>query len=298
MFLKGREPAVGVIAGILSTLALCYSFVVVPPVGALAVFLVPFPGIYFTLLYGRKTGICIGAAVVAALAMLNQQLLVSYLFQWLPLALLLPELIFRRCIVSRAIFIAVGIQMFLLSALSVFMPGSSSEAEVGKIVDLALAPLGGKIDADTILRTKVFLERIYPSCLVINSGMVALCNVLVVRCFKKTREKLSYSAGFLEFRNHDFLVWLLIGSGFSLLSSNTVVDSFALNFLILALFLYLVQGLAVVAYVFRRSSLPRFLQPLFYLFMFVQPYLAVAVTACGLFDLWVDFRKPKKQENL
>ncbi|MEA5113773.1 MAG: DUF2232 domain-containing protein [Geobacteraceae bacterium] len=296
--MRGREAVAGVIAGTLITLALCFSYVVFPIAGALAVFLVPFPGIYFTLVSGRKTGYCIIAAVMSVLAYQDQQFFFSYLFQWLPLTLLVPELILRGCGFARAIFIAVGVQMLLVSVLSCFMPGASADAEIGRIVDLTLAPMGGKIDKQTILLTKDFLKKIYPSCLVINSGVVVLCNMLLLRRFKKTREILSYTSSFLHYRNHDCLIWLLIGSGFALLIENHAVESIALNFLILALFLYLVQGLAVTAYFFSKSSVPRFLQPLFYLFLFVQPLLAVAVTACGLFDLWVDFRKPKKQENL
>jgi uncharacterized protein YybS (DUF2232 family) len=266
--------------------------------GALAAFLVPFPGIYFTLRSGRKAGYCIISAVALVLAIHNQQIFFSYLFQWFPVTLLLPELVLRGSGFARSIFIVVGVQMFLLAALGGFVPGSTSDAEIGRVVDLALAPLGGKIDNETIHHTKDFLIKIYPSCLVINSALVALCNLLLLRRLKKTREILSCSPSFSHYRNHESLVWLLILSGFSLLIDNPAVENVALNLLILVLCMYLVQGLAVTAFFFSRSSLPRLLQPLFYLLLFFQPYLAVAVTACGLFDLWADFRKPKKQENL
>lgn len=298
MFLRGREAAAGVIAGTLITLALCFSDEVLPVAGALAVFLVPFPGVYFTLVSGRKAGYCIIAAVLSVLAVQDQQFFFSYLFQWLPLTLLLPELILRRCGFARTIFIAVGIQMFLLSLVGCFMPAASAHAEIGRIVDLSLAPMGGKIDKQTILFVKDFLTKIYPSCLVINSGVVALLNMLLLRRFSKTREILQHTSSFSNYRNPESLIWLLIGSGFAQLVDNTAIETISLNFLVLALFLYLVQGLAVTAYFFSKSSMPRFLQPLFYLFLFIQPFLAVAVTACGLFDLWVDFRKQKKQENL
>lgn len=298
MFLRGREAAAGVIAGTMITLALCFSDEVLPVAGALAVFLVPFPAIYFSLVSGRKAGYCIMAAVLTVLALQDHQFLFSYLFQWLPLTLLLPELIVRRCGFARTIFIAVGIHMLVLSVVGIFMPGTSADAEIAKIVDLSLAPLGGKIDKQTILLAKDFLTKIYPSCLVINSGLVAFVTMLLLRSFRKTREILPYTASFSNYRNPESLIWLLIGSGFAQLVDNPAVEVLSLNLLVLALSLYLVQGLAVTAYLFSKSSVPRFLQPLFYLFLIVQPFLAVAVAACGLFDLWIDFRKPKKQENL
>lgn len=294
----GRELAISVCAGAIVTLALYFTSEVFPVMGALTVFLVPFPCIFYTLKTGRKAGYGIAAAVAVALVSIDRQALLSYLVHWLPLSLLLPELLLRGCGIARSTFITVGIQMLVVSVSSGFLPGSNAEEEIRRIVELALAPVGDTIDGDRIRQTKDFLVKIYPSCLVLNSGILVLCNLLVLRLLKATREKIPESLRFLNYRNREPLIWLVILSGFSLLIDHPAVESIALNILILALFMYLVQGLAVVAYFFSKSALPRFLQPLFYVVLFIQPYLAVAVTACGMFDLWIDFRKPKTKENL
>ena len=95
------------------------------------------------------------------------------------------------------------------------------------------------------------------------------------------------------------MIWILIFSGFLLLVPNRAVADFALNVLILTLVMYLVQGLAVLTHFLGRTSLPKLGRTALYLLIVFQPYLALAVTACGVFDLWADFRKTTiKQENL
>jgi uncharacterized protein YybS (DUF2232 family) len=67
-----------------------------------------------------------------------------------------------------------------------------------------------------------------------------------------------------------------------------------MNLLILCGLIYLFQGLAIVAFFFRRKRVPVFFQWLFYALLFVPLYMLVMlviIIALGLFDMWVDFRK-------
>jgi hypothetical protein len=43
---------------------------------------------------------------------------------------------------------------------------------------------------------------------------------------------------------------------------------------------------------------PALLRIFLYTTLIIQPYLLALVAGIGIFDLWVDFRTPKKQENL
>ena len=61
--------------------------------------------------------------------------------------------------------------------------------------------------------------------------------------------------------------------------------------LIVVLFLYLLQGLSIVQFFFRQKNIPRYLRALFYALIVLYQYLLVFVSALGLFDIWVDFRK-------
>jgi uncharacterized protein YybS (DUF2232 family) len=119
--------------------------------------------------------------------------------------------------------------------------------------------------------------------------------------FEKSREKNfapSILWRFCRFKNPEKLVWVLIASGFALLAKNDLVTRAALNVLIVAIALYFVQGMAVAVHFFKKFQVSRFVRFIFYGLSFLQPYLMVLVAAVGLFDLWCDFRTPKKQENL
>ncbi len=70
-----------------------------------------------------------------------------------------------------------------------------------------------------------------------------------------------------------------------------VIDSVGLNILIVCCLIYLLQGLAIVGFFFRRKRVPLLLRWLFYVLIAVQQYMVILVIAFGLFDIWVDFRK-------
>jgi uncharacterized protein YybS (DUF2232 family) len=110
------------------------------------------------------------------------------------------------------------------------------------------------------------------------------------------RGRLNLTLGeFRHFRNDDRLVWLLIASGFALLPDHAIFNRAALNLLLVVLFAYLLQGLAVMAHFFTRFAVPAIGRFMFYLFLLLQPYLLAGVAALGIFDIWGNFRTPKQQ---
>ena len=66
-----------------------------------------------------------------------------------------------------------------------------------------------------------------------------------------------------------------------------------LNLLVVLLPIYLLQGLAVLDCIFRRKAWPPFLRGLCYLLAVVVNPLPMILTGIGVFDLWIDFRKPR-----
>jgi uncharacterized protein YybS (DUF2232 family) len=95
---------------------------------------------------------------------------------------------------------------------------------------------------------------------------------------------------FSEFRNSEQLVWLLIISGFGMLIPNDPAARIALNIFLIVSFAYFFQGLAVMAHFFTRFSVPAFGRFMFYMFLFLQPYLLAGVVILGVFDMWANFR--------
>ena len=139
------------------------------------------------------------------------------------------------------------------------------------------------------------MGRIYPAMLAISQAGIVIVNMIVLGGFA-ARGKLDLDLGdFRCFKNDDRLVWLLIISGFSLLPDHAALNRVGLNLLLVVLFAYLFQGLAVMSHFFTRFAVPAVGRFMFYLFLLLQPYLLAGLAALGIFDIWGNFRAPKQQ---
>jgi uncharacterized protein YybS (DUF2232 family) len=127
---------------------------------------------------------------------------------------------------------------------------------------------------------------------------MAGCNLALLKRTTALSKVVLNLREFAAFKNPDMLVWLLIVSGFSLLLPSPLVTTPALNILMIVSMLYFLQGMAVISTIISRKSSFGFLRIVLYVMLVLQPYLAIVVASIGLCDLWIDFRTPKKQENL
>ena len=66
---------------------------------------------------------------------------------------------------------------------------------------------------------------------------------------------------------------------------------FSLNIFIMTCFVYLLQGLAIISFLFQNKNVPVFFRYLFYFLIAVQQFLMIPIAIAGLFDIWVDFRR-------
>jgi uncharacterized protein YybS (DUF2232 family) len=128
--------------------------------------------------------------------------------------------------------------------------------------------------------------------------VIAACNLALLKKTTATTAPNLPVGEFGTFKNPDLLVWILIASGVAQLLPVSQISNPALNILLVMLFLYFVQGMAVVSALITKHSVSAFLRIIFYFMLIIQPYLLALVAGIGLFDLWVDFRTPKTQENL
>jgi uncharacterized protein YybS (DUF2232 family) len=97
-----------------------------------------------------------------------------------------------------------------------------------------------------------------------------------------------------EFRNwfcHDRLVWVGILGAILIIIKTPFLSTLGLNIVILMVAVYLLQGLAVVCFLFDRKNVPLGFRIMGYVLIGLIQFLAVLVTALGLFDIWLDFRK-------
>ena len=100
-----------------------------------------------------------------------------------------------------------------------------------------------------------------------------------------------------EWRATDYLVWVFLASGAALFLPVPALNYVGLNVFLVTLAIYFIQGLAILVYWGRRLPLPSAACWLLAILAFVlaAPFCMLACTVAGLFDLWVDFRRQRRQ---
>jgi uncharacterized protein YybS (DUF2232 family) len=93
-----------------------------------------------------------------------------------------------------------------------------------------------------------------------------------------------------RWRTADWMIWVLIASGFGVFLPRSTVEWAAGNLFAVALGCYFAQGLAIVSYVLQRVGLPRALRVATFVVIAFQYLATTLVVVLGVFDLWGDFR--------
>lgn len=130
------------------------------------------------------------------------------------------------------------------------------------------------------------IATVLPALAVVSVALVWLVNLGVSRRWAWWPQLLALS----RWRTADWVIWILIASGFALFLSPPQTTWIAINVFIVALACYFAQGLAIVSYFLQRVGLPRPLRAAAFAVIVLQNLAAAAVVALGVFDLWGDFR--------
>jgi uncharacterized protein YybS (DUF2232 family) len=137
-----------------------------------------------------------------------------------------------------------------------------------------------------------FFAGIFPALALAGIILTIWLNLLAGR-----RLFLRYGVPFPDFgdlaawKAPDRLIWMLITGGGMMIFPGEAITVVGMNLLILCSTIYLLQGLAIASFFFRQKKVPAMVRWLFYGLLLIQQYMLIFVIACGLFDLWVDFRK-------
>jgi uncharacterized protein YybS (DUF2232 family) len=300
--------------GMVGSFVLFAAYLAVPPLGIFSGILAPFPGAYNRLVHGRLAALIVllgSATAITALFGVFAGCL--YLGMCGMISYLMPELLLSGFSGSRAllwttaanalIFLAGFITYSMLSGIDLqgLISTEISDSMKQAVAMYEKAGVKGE-DLDILKRSMTtgadLLSKLYPALVTALLVIIAGCNlVLLNKTTAKSAVKLEIG-DFSTFRNHDLLVWLLIAAGSALLLPDSVITTPALNILLIVILLYFIQGMAVVSSMIAKSSVSGIVRVLLYALLVIQPYLLAFVAGIGLFDLWVDFRTPKTQENL
>lgn len=300
--------------GMAGSFILFAAYLVIPPAGIFSGLLAPFPAAYVRFRHGRGTAVIIILGATAAMTgYFGLSAGTFYLVQCGLTALLMPELLLRGFNAARSIVWTTAANALLLGLAVLFFSLAGSQnihqmvaTEIQKSVAQAVAiyeKSGVKGDELAVLKQTMstaadMVIRMYPALITITLVAMAGCNLALLRRLDVVKSRDLNIGEFRDYKNPDLLVWGLIAAGFSLLANDRIITTPALNVLAILVVLYFLQGLAVISTIIARQSIAGVLRTGLYIMLILQPYLAALVAAIGIFDLWGDFRTPRKQENL
>ncbi len=302
------------IIGAAGSFSLFAAYMVIPPAGLFSGLLAPFPASFLRFRYGRASAaiVVLGAAALMT-AVFGIQAGALYLAQCGAVALILPELLSRGFGAARSMVwtTAANLLVYCLAVLVItVITGHNLHQMAAKEINDSIAQAIGiyekaGITGDELAQLKQSMGlvasviiKIYPALMTVMLMAMAGVNLALIRRFAARCGYETVIGDFNKFRNPDQLIWLLIAAGFALLAGNPLVTIPALNVLVILTVVYFLQGMAVISSILARQAIGVVLRVGLYMMLLFQPYLMVLVAAIGVFDLWGDFRTPRKQENL
>lgn len=293
-----------------STVFLLISGVVLPAAGVILMPFVPQPVLLFGLKYGAGLGAGVLIAALVCLFVLAGEALgfvysvfavmVGLLF-WLLGRLRAIELLVTA-VAAAMLATAAGILLYFYGSWGAM----TQDLRASLIGNLTVAlrvheKMGFPQESLNLFSEKIpeiveQMLRLLPSLLFVSLCLVVLLNVLfLLRRFPERREQWLSIATFREWKCPEPLVWALIACGFAVfVPASEWVTIVALNVLLVTGVCYFIQGLAIVAFFFHKNNVPRFLRSATYILIIFQQIFTLLVAALGLFDLWGDFRRLKK----
>ncbi|MDT8421285.1 MAG: DUF2232 domain-containing protein [Desulfuromonadales bacterium] len=306
-----RQQAALTVAGIALTLLCFLGATQLGPTGAMLNFLTPLPVCYLSLRLGMRTGVMVVAVSGLVLGMfIPLYSLVTYFGLFGVGSLLLPYLLKRKIgwdWAAAATVVAVTIAALLLVGSYLLVsdesPGVLLDQYLQAELDLAVQAYqdagltGSELEQMKEIAGQVaeFIRSTFFGLYLTGALAVQLLTLALLHRFKASHYQI-HGVPFARWRLPAPLIWALILSGFALLVPQELLQLVARNALALLLPLYFLQGLAVVSNFLQRRALPPLLKGMIYLMVFIFNPLPLIVTGVGVFDLWIDFRRPRKKD--
>lgn len=140
--------------------------------------------------------------------------------------------------------------------------------------------------------------RIFPAIGIISILFTIWINFIMVhQILRKTGVLPQLYSTLSEWSAPPWFVWIFIAAGGLSFIAENQLHYFGINVLLVASFVYLLQGLAIVSFFFQKKNISMFFRWLVYFLIAIQQMLMIAIVAVGFFDLWVDFRKYFRKEG-
>ena len=279
--------------------------------GAFLNLLTPLAAAYLSMRFGLKSGIVVVVVTGALLFQLSSAYtLFAYLGMFGAGSLLLPLFLRRKLPWDRAVLYATAGSAIVTAAmmlLAVALNGINIQTLIEQMIQ-------SEVDqAMQIYRDSGFSESQLQNMQQIVDGLAVfigesffglyLACILAIQTFcllllQRVKGSWYQIAGtpFAAWRLPAALIWVLIVAGFTLLAPVDTISLIGRNLLVVLLPLYFLQGMAVVTSYLQKKPYPPLVKGLIYLLLSILNPLPIIITCVGVFDLWIDFRRPRPKK--
>ncbi|MBW2057317.1 MAG: DUF2232 domain-containing protein [Deltaproteobacteria bacterium] len=154
---------------------------------------------------------------------------------------------------------------------------------------------GGQPTWEGSERFVALVLRVFPALIILTIWLEGIVNVSL---FTRLTARIDSGQGRVKMRPEfsswvcpDRFIWGGILGGFLIMTKVSLLVTVGINAVILLVAIYLLQGLAIVSFFFKKRNVPVGLRVLGYALIGIIQFLPVVVAGLGLFDIWIDFRK-------
>lgn len=314
MYAVGPSVQRELVLGVAATLLFFTSALMIPVVGFLAGVFTPLPTLITFYRFGSPLGYWIPGGAVALgsvlLLFLGMPFSIPYLLEMVFLGLFLGTGMRMGWSTERTIGSA-SLLVFVAGAfLFWFTNGgpqgtlmSQVENEFKQAVTAVLDQYAGTTLDRSLIDESVeqfipVMVRLLPGFSLGTSILIAWLNVMIALRYCRIHHViLPPWPAWNEWKAPEVLVWGLIGAGFALLASSGSARIVCFNILVVLSIVYLLQGLAIVAFYLDKWKLPRLLRAIIYGFLLLQQFATLAAVFLGIFDMWFDFRRVSRKPS-
>jgi len=291
--------------------------VTIPFLGALSVYALPLPVLFYRLKLGRKNSAIIPVAVLFIIGLIFgirsfemlfflELLLVGFVLgELMELDLPIEKTVAYTC---SAVIVSGIFLMLIYSNLTQTHIISTLSEFANKQIDMAVAmyrQIGmAEEDIQAFLKYRdialYLLVRTLPFLAIASVMIVIWVNILMAKPLFALKGITYPDFGELKkWKAPEILVWGVIAGGILMFLQIKPLLAIGLNCLIVLMTIYFFQGIAIVSYTFEKKGFSRLLKFSFYSigFIVLRQLLIIVVSGIGFFDTWVDFRKLETKMN-
>ena len=305
------QPAA--IRDILTGIFLCIMIIaiiyVMPLIGVFAWMFLPLPVLFYRLKAGRNSSVIIIAASLAVLIISTSNFALNTLYfgSLLMTGFFLGEYIEQHLSIEK-IILYTGFSVLSACAVVLFFYSLTFTEGIGQLISnyvLRYQELSSrlfshsaelypeiKVDQQMLEKASSLLVRAFPAIFINSYLTMVWLNILSIRKLLQKKGIIVKSIENLnQWKAPEYLVFGVIGLSVLIFFPMGVITILALNCLIILMFVYFFQGIAVVSFFFQKKSAPFALRFFFYILIAIQPLFMFLVIGFGLFDTWFNFRK-------